>query len=327
MSDLSGEEAAASTAKEIGERAADWIQRRAFWTWTEHEEALLDAWLAESLAHRIAYTRVETAWNRTARVTALRSSALAKDTAKRSWVSRTWLRTAVALVVLAAAGVSAEQYFKRPPETTYATVVGEHKIVRLADGSQIELNTDTILKTSNIASYRLVKLVKGEAFFTIKHDSSNPLIVIAGTHRVTDLGTKFLVRSEPNRLEVALVEGRAAFDSADGRAESPIVLIPGDSLVVSDNQIRTTRKSTQTLADELGWRRGMLVFENASLSDAADEINRYNAQKIVVADRATARMRISAAFPTTGVEDFVQLAHQLLGLKIDRNDDEIIISR
>jgi len=327
MSDLSGQEVAAPSAKDVAEQAADWIQRREFWTWTEHEQAALDAWLAESLAHRIAYTRLEVAWSRTARVTALRSSRPAGRSAKRSWISLMWMRTAAALVVVTAAGIGAEQYFKAPLETTYATAVGEHETIKLADGSRIELNTGTILKTSHTDTRRLVKLVKGEAFFIIKHDSSNSFTVIAGNHRVTDLGTKFLIRSEPNRLEVALVEGRAAFDSADGRAQSPIVLIPGDSLVVSDNQIRTTRKSTQILADELGWRRGMLVFENASLREAADEINRYNAHKVVVADQAAAQMKISAAFPTTGIEDFVQLAHQLLGLKVDRRDGEIVISR
>jgi len=327
MSDPSGEEAAASNAKDIGERAADWVQRRAFWTWTQHEEALLNTWLAESLAHRIAYTRVETAWNRTARVTALRSSGPVRRTAKRSWTSLMWVRMAAALVVVTAAGIGAEQYFKAPPEVTYATAIGKHETIRLADGSQIELNTGTILKTSHSASHRLVKLIKGEAFFTIKHDGSKPFTVIAGNHRVTDLGTKFLMRSDPNRLEVALVEGRAAFDSADGQAESPIVLTPGDSLVVSDNQIRTIRKSTQTLSDELGWRRGMLVFENTSLRQAADEINRYNNKKIVVADQAAAQMKISAAFPTTGVEDFVQLSHQLLGLQVERRGGEVVISR
>jgi len=326
MSDLSGDKSSLPSAKNISEQAAYWTQRRAFWTWTEREEALLDAWLAESLAHRIAYTRAEAAWKRTARVTALRSSEPATQATKRGWTSLGWFRTAAALIVVVAAGVGAEQYFSAPVEITYATALGQHETIRLADGSQIELNTSTVLKTNRGAARSLIKLIKGEAFFTIKHNSVNPLTVIAGKHRVTDLGTKFLIRSEPNRLEVALVEGRAAF-GADRETEPPIVLMPGDTLLIADNQIRTMRRSAQMLADELGWRRGMLVFENASLGEAADEIDRYNARKIIIADQAAARMRISASFPTTGIEDFVQLAHQLLGLKVNRYNDKIIISR
>jgi transmembrane sensor len=326
MSDLPGEKTATSNAKDIAGQAADWIQRRAFWAWTEHEDARLDAWLAESLAHRIAYARAEAAWNRTARVTALRSSEPAAQAAKQGWISLKWLHAAVALVVVTAMGIGAQRYFNTPPEIIYATSIGEHKTVTLSDGSQIELNTGTILKTSN-SGPRLVRLVKGEAFFTVKHNSVNPLTVIAENHRVTDLGTKFLIRSEPNRLEVALVEGRAAFGAANTSTEPPIVLMPGDSLLVADNQIRTTRKSAQTLADELGWRHGMLIFENASLVTVAEEINRYNTRKIVVVDQAVARMRISASFPATGVEDFAQLARQLLGLKVDRYNDRFIISR
>ncbi len=327
MSDSSGNPVVAPTARDIGERAANWVQRREFWMWTEQDAEALEAWLAESLAHRIAYTRTETAWKRTTRVTALRTAMGAARSAKHGWLSQIWVRTAAALIFVTAVGFGMEQHFRPEAETIYSTAVGERETITLADGSRIELNTDTTLRASGSASRRRVTLAKGEAFFDIKHDSANPFAVIVGNHRITDLGTKFLVRSEPNRLEVALVEGRAAFDAAGGRTQPPIVLAPGDSLVVADNQIRTTRKTSQTLSDELGWRYGMLVFENTSLGEAADQINRYNAQKVIVADASTAKLKISATFPTNGIEDFVQMAHALLGLRVEHRAGEVVISR
>ena len=60
-------------AKEIRERAADWLQRRNFWNWSEADQAALDAWLAQSPSHRTAYLRVEAAWENTGRLSALRS--------------------------------------------------------------------------------------------------------------------------------------------------------------------------------------------------------------------------------------------------------------
>ena len=38
---------------------------------------------------------------------------------------------------------------------------------------------------------------------------------MAGDHRVTDLGTKFVVRRDPRQLEVAVVQGRVRFDAPD----------------------------------------------------------------------------------------------------------------
>lgn len=313
-------------AKDITAIAADWLQRREFWNWSEEDQAALNAWLDQSLAHRIAYTRLQSAWSRTARVAALKSPTR-KPVATHRPQSKTLLRFAAAFAVVAAIGAAATTYFQAPKETTYATAIGEHKIITLADGSRIELNTQTILRARLDADRRHVTLVKGEAFFNIKHDATHPFSVIAQGHRITDLGTKFLVSAQSNRLEVALMEGKAAFDAADGRMKSPIVLAPGDALVVADNQIHAIRRSTQSLANELGWRRGMLIFDNATLGQVAAELNRYNTRKLAIADPRTSAIRISASFRTTGTEDFAQLAHVLLGLKVESRNGETVISR
>ncbi len=93
---------------------------------------------------------------------------------------------------------------------------------------------------------------------------------------------------------------------------------------MSGGLIKTTRKSTQTMAEELGWRRGMLVFDNIPLGDAVAEFNRYSAKKLVVADEAAAKIPVSATFPTNGVGDFVQLAQAVLGLRIEHRNGEIV---
>ena len=60
---------------------------------------------------------------------------------------------------------------------TYATAVGGHKTLTLGDGSEVELNTDTIVRMPKVAGQRQVILDKGEAYFQIKHDAENPFIV------------------------------------------------------------------------------------------------------------------------------------------------------
>ena len=60
-------------ADEIEEQAADWLQRRHFWNWTDGDQAALDAWLAQSPAHLVAYLRLESALGRTDRLAALRA--------------------------------------------------------------------------------------------------------------------------------------------------------------------------------------------------------------------------------------------------------------
>jgi transmembrane sensor len=317
-----------TNADEVQILAGAWIAKRDHSDWSAKDQNDLDAWLAESPAHMIAFLRLSDIWQRANRLRALGhqtggGSALLRQQGFKTFVAR--FAAALAIVVLAVVGFA--RYLTVSQETTYMTPIGGHKIIALGDGSHIELNTDTVLDVRNSDRKQTVRLDKGEAYFQIKHNPTRNFVVLAGDHRIIDLGTKFLVRSEPNRLEVALVEGQVRFDARGRGVQSPILLTSGDVLVVSRNLITTSKKRSQALAGELGWRRGMLVFDNISLSQAVAEFNRYSSEKLVVADRAAAEVPVSATFPTNGVGDFVQLAQAVLGLRVEHRNGEIIISR
>ena len=46
----------------IEEEAVHWVVKRDSGKWTEANQAQLDAWLGEHVAHRIAFLRLEAAW-------------------------------------------------------------------------------------------------------------------------------------------------------------------------------------------------------------------------------------------------------------------------
>jgi transmembrane sensor len=212
----------------------------------------------------------------------------------------------------------------RPGEKTYSTALGARKTIMLADGSSIELNTDTVLRMTIGAAARTASLDKGEAYFQIKHNVVHPFVVMAGNHRVTDLGTKFVIRNDADELKVTLLEGRVRFDA---HARHPILLTPGDELVATATSVSTMRKSAEQLSNELGWKRGLLIFQNTPLAEAAAEFNRYNSRKLIVADAAVGRRTIGASFPSDNVELFAQMARDVLRLHVEDRGDEIVISR
>ena len=82
------------------------------------------------------------------------------------------LRTVAAVAIVAAMGVAGTLYFSHDSEQIYATPVGGHQLIALADRSTVELNTDTVLH----ARGRSVELVKGEAYSRIKHDAAHPFV-------------------------------------------------------------------------------------------------------------------------------------------------------
>jgi len=311
-------------------QAADWVlARRLAETWGDADQAALDSWLDASLANRLAYLRLEAAWVRTRRIAALRpvshGDVEPSPTQRRPFA----LKIAAASIALAIGVAGAVIAYSSQQETkTFATAVGNRSTIALSDGSKIELNTNTILRVSDGADRRTVMLDQGEAFFHIKHDASRPFTVLAAGHRITDLGTEFTVRRDSNDLTVSLLEGRARFDSADwGAHTNPTVLSPGDILKTAGNSTFVARQPVAKLASELAWRRGALVFENASLADAARELNRYNTQKIVIADEAVKKLKFDASIPTDGVQVFTRVAREVFDLRVEVRANEVVISR
>jgi len=320
--------ARAADATGIEAQAAAWLERRVCDGWNSNEQALLDKWLAESPAHMVAYLRLSAAWDRTHRLAALRPAL--HDTVEASRAKRRVTANSVAAFVAVFALLGAAAAFLMPnmATKTYATALGQRETVRLTDGSRIELNTGTVLRVADNANGRTVWLDKGEAYFEITHDSKRPFFVLADGRRVTDLGTKFLIRRESARVEVALMEGRARFE-APARAGQPqsTLLAPGDVAVSAAGSLAVTRKPARLLSDELGWRRGVLVFDNATLTDAATQFNRYNTGKLVITDPAAARLMIYGTFRTGDVERFARVAQDVFGLRVSHLGDQIVISR
>jgi len=322
-------------ATEIDLLAADWLQRQQFWAWSEADQTALDTWLAESRAHRVAYWRQKAVWMNAQRLVALRPSnmpsgreANAKSTSLLSRLMTHPFRVAAAFAIVALAG-GASAYFLSPlPDRVYATALGGHETVTFADGTRVELNTNTVLRAQMTNNRRVVWLDRGEAFFQVKHDPARPFTVIADGHRITDLGTKFDVRRDAGGLEVALLEGKVRLGSANNAAPSrQAMLAPGDVATVSGGAMSIQAEPIQSLTEELSWRRGVLVFKYRTLADVAAEFNRYNGKKIVIADAEADKLMIFGTFRTQDVDLFTRVTQKALGLTVRDEGNQILISR
>ncbi len=315
-------------ASDIEQTAADWLERRACEDLTEAKEAELEAWLSQSPAHAIAFMRLEAAWNRTMRLAALQQPMLRKPShGVENSSRRPALKIAAAVMVTAAVSVGGSLLAVHQKDQTFATTIGGREALSLVDGSKIELNTDTVLRMASGAGERKVWLDRGEAYFDIKHDSAHPFVVMVGDHRVTDLGTKFIVRQEGDRVEVKLLEGSARLDANSGALAQSAVLKPGDVAVATADRTSVMKKPVKELARELDWRRGVLTFDHTTLAEAVAEFNRYNRQKIVIADREAAKLEIGGTFPSDDVKLFGRATHIALGLRVEDKGNELVISQ
>lgn len=318
------------TAQDVRRLAAEWHDRRERDDWTLENQRELDAWLEQSVAHKIAFLRVDAAWGRADRLSALGPSSpefgVVSEKPERPHGFPFYMKFAAAVFLVACVGSVGAYFMFAPRDRTFSTPIGGHETVAFADGSQVELNTNTVLRARMTTGQRIVWLERGEAFFHVRHDRLHPFIVIADNRRITDLGTQFVVRDEPHGLRVAVLQGKVWFDASEKQnSEQSALLNAGDVAEAKGDAMSVTRKSTSALETELSWRHGLLVFKHTRLADAAAEFNRYNGLKLVIANQAAAERTIGGTFPATNVEAFARVVRNALGLDVERHGDNTLI--
>jgi transmembrane sensor len=236
--------------------------------------------------------------------------------------------------------------------TTYTTEVGEQRAVELADGSVVHLNTDSAVSVRMTDSARDVRLVRGEALFSVERDPGRPFLVRTSNAVIQAIGTRFNVYSRADRTQVAVIEGLVQLSNRANTAESsPASSIEnsGSSAVAHDAESnrptasaefvgagetadvsRTGKVSHPRAVDPVkavAWRQRRLVFEDDSLGEIAAEFNRYNATvKIrVVGDAATAE-RFSGTFDADAPEAMMQALAGDSTFRVERVENDIVIS-
>lgn len=318
-----------STRTEIEDRAAQWLaqQDREF---EEEDRHALEAWLAESTAHRVAYLRLKTAWDRAERLSVLSNPALERMATPRFAKHRIRIAGLAAGIALAVGGLVVVTS-STAPTAEYGTSIGGREVVPLADGSKLELNTDTQVRTSLTSQTRTVWLERGEVFFDVVRDVARPFVVIAGARQITVLGTTFAVRRDGEDVQVKVLEGKVQVDAlsrpsavADA-ATLRAVITGGQVAVTKQDSTLVAHRSPQDIANELAWRQGMLVMNQWTLGDAAREFNRYNRKKLIVRE-SVSKLRVGGSFESGNVEAFSRLLKDGFGLRIETSSDQIIVS-
>jgi transmembrane sensor len=275
-----------------------------------------ESWHARDEANRIAWARVERAWDgsgamRTeARILEIRERALANRRRRKAWV-RPAIAASMALAVLGGA-FGFQHYTSVSPAAPavadsreLSTGVGQQGTLRMADGSVITANTATVLTVAESDTRRSTALREGEAFFEVAKNPRKPFVVTAGRITVTALGTQFAVRETDGRVDVTLAEGRVRVDmpAVDGRPAQSATLQPGQELVWNGRGYRTGAVEVER---RLAWRKGVVDFDRVPLAEAVAEINRYSPQEIIVSSPALARHPISGTFRIGVTRGFLQ---------------------
>lgn len=174
----------------------------------------------------------------------------------------------------------------------YKTGVGQRRNITLADGSQIQLNTDTAIDVSFDPTQRLIRLRSGEILIqTGKLGDQRPFFVETRDGRIQALGTRFSVHQLSSSTRVGVLEDRVSVQPGDTSTAAKI-LQAGEG---ADFDSRHIGPIHPFKSSEVAWINGQLIVLDARLGDVIEELGRYRSG-VLHCDARARELRVSGTF-------------------------------
>jgi len=206
---------------------------------------------------------------------------------------------------------------------------GQKADVRLADGSHILLNSESVLTyPANFSTRERNLTIEGEAFFDVQANDKMPFNVTVGELEIIVTGTSFNVDGYPGESEIniTLVDGSAKIITKSGRVITD--LAPGENakIDVKFNRLTKTKVDTDFYTS---WQRGIIRFSDRRIEDIAMDLERWYNVEIIFESEKIKDFRYSGAIlknkPINQILEIITLASNFnYEISIDDDNESII---
>ena len=297
----------ATDADDLFAEASGWYYRLQAEDVTLAEREAFTAWLARGPAQVQAWDEV------LGLLGALREPARQIRDAQRARWRRPRLQVwASAAAVLLMVGLLAYSPWPDRWRADFATSTGESRNIALADGSQLQLNTDTALQVELADGERRVRLLRGEAWFDVSHDPARPFVIRSGDGWVKVVGTRFSVARQGDQTRVRVAQGKVQVSADNHRT---VLLEPGRAVEYRGAQLSS--EHAFDVAAEFAWRQRQLVFREQPLVEVVDALNRYWPGQTLVLGESLRQRKVSGVFEIDKPEAVLKALTHTLGLRAE----------
>ncbi len=208
-----------------------------------------------------------------------------------------------------------------PRWTTYSSgdVIMEY---RLADGSTVTLNENSVLRVNqDMTEERAIEL-EGEAFFDVQRDASRPFIISTGEIHVEVLGTSFNVQSTNSFTNVSVASGRVKVSESDLQSNHEI-LAKGESATFQND----TGQLSKALVNEnyLAWKTGVFTFNDTPVKDAIQMLADHYDIRIQFEGEGINNCKITSVFDNQSWEEIILEFGLIHSLEFKTQEDGIVL--
>ena len=308
-----------ATSSPLVDDALAWLVKIHSGHASEEDRRACDLWRTSSPAHGQAYEEAEALWRDVGQVRSENSlvhsasspaTRFSKkvDIRKTGWAIAAWLFLMI--------GLFSSRHLTEWLATVmadYHTSVGQQRVVTLADGSRIHLNTDTAVNVAFTDQSRDIQLLRGEAAFTVESDVNRPFTVQSGEVCTRALGTAFVVHFHHKIVTVTVIEHAVQVSTSAGSAPAPLVVREGEQVSYTvERGMSSARPIDRSL--ETAWQRGKLIFEAKPLVEVVTELNRYRPGRIMIMNPALRHLKVTGLFDVTDTDAALRMIQHTIPL-------------
>lgn len=265
-----------TTNDAVSQQARDWVLRLTSGEMSVAEIDRFKAWLAESDAHARAFELRRSLWSQLGNQPELFTQAQPPVTRRRSAkpAMRRRHKTAVYAMAIAASLVAflaiPEAILRMEADHLTTNAIGKYA---LPDGSIAWLDAGSAISIDYDTAERKVTLLRGNAYFTVRHGKDRPFRVAALGGMIEDIGTSFEVRRQKSKVDVAVTDGAVRL-MPNTNGNTALVLRRGDGASYSESGV-LLEQTTSSPDGVAAWRRKELMIDRQPISTAIHEIARY----------------------------------------------------
>jgi len=307
----------------IVDEAADWVSRIQSGDVEQTGSAALRSWLQRSEEHQRVFQRMVEVHQRSGVIVSPAIAQGSIDSRRRAALRPRPLLAAAAAVVLA---VGFTLWMLADAELSYATSIGERRLVTLEDGSSVHLNVHSSVSVAFTGTERLATMQSGDVVFDVNSDDERPFIVRSGALQVTVTGTAFQVSQSVEQTVVAVIEGSVAVraEVADQRRDegprASAAMRAGERVTYGntvDGETGLSRPERIDPSRVAAWREGWLYLDRQPLRELADRLYRQYGEEVDIPDRELAESHVTLALKLGRKSETLSELRLLLPVRVE----------
>ena len=243
-----------------------------------------------------------------------------------SLLRKQWMRIAASIVIIIGLGLIFNYTIKT--DKTHNIVVSSPtpEICLLPDGSEITLNTGSILTYTRQFNKNIREVtLTGEAYFSVAKNDKKPFVIYTLNTTTKVVGTAFNVLTDTilKEVQISVESGKVEFYCSEAPT-SKVYLTKGEEGVFN---LETQELIKREISDInfLSWKTGVLEFDGTPLNKVFETLEKQYNTNIISRDKTIEDLRLTSKYSDQTLKQIFNELKLLLDVDYEIINDTIYI--